>query len=99
MAPYVAAKHGAAGLTKAAGIEYIKHNIRINAIAPGFTATEMTAGWMSDPVFCELVKSFNAANRIATSEEISGIVMFLASPLASFIGGAVFPVDAGQTAH
>ncbi|HWQ74923.1 MAG TPA: SDR family oxidoreductase [Syntrophomonas sp.] len=99
MSPYVAAKHGAAGLTKAAAIEYIKDNIRINLVAPGFTATEMTAGWMADPAFCEMVKSFNAANRWASPEEIAGIVLFLASPLASFIAGAVCPVDAGQTSH
>jgi len=99
MSPYVAAKHGAAGLTKAAAIEYAKDNIRINLIAPGFTATEMTAGWMADPVFCELVKSFNAANRIATPKEMAGLVLFLASPMASFMSGAICPVDAGQTAH
>lgn len=99
MAPYVAAKHGVAGLTKAAALEYAKDNIRINAIAPGFTETEMTAGWMADPAMCELVKSYNAANRIASPEEIAGIVLFLASPLASFITGAIYPVDAGQTAH
>lgn len=99
MAPYVAAKHGVAGLTKAAGIEYIKSNIRINLVAPGFTATEMTAGWLADPAFCEMVKSFNAANRWAGPEEIAGIVLFLASPMASFIAGSVFSVDAGQTAH
>jgi NAD(P)-dependent dehydrogenase (short-subunit alcohol dehydrogenase family) len=99
MAPYVAAKHGVAGLTRGAALEYTKDNIRINLIAPAFTATEMTAGWMADPVFCELVKSFNAANRIARPEEIAGIVLFLASPMASFISGAVYPVDGGQTAH
>jgi NAD(P)-dependent dehydrogenase (short-subunit alcohol dehydrogenase family) len=99
MAPYVAAKHGVAGLTRAAGQEYIKDNIRINLIAPGFTATEMTAGWMADPAMKELVKSFNAANRIADPHEIAGIVLFLASPLASFIAGGIYPVDAAQTAH
>ncbi|MGI6684480.1 MAG: SDR family oxidoreductase [Bacillota bacterium] len=99
MAPYVAAKHGVAGLTRAAALEYTKHNIRINAIAPGFTGTEMTSGWMADPAMCELVKSFNFANRIASPEEIAGIVLFLASPMASFISGAVYPVDAAQTAH
>lgn len=99
MSPYVAAKHGVAGLTKAAGIEYAKKNIRINAIAPGLTGTEMTNGWLSDPAMCELVKTFNAANRVATPEEMAGVVLFLASPLASFITGAIYPVDAGQTAH
>jgi len=99
MAPYVAAKHAVAGLTKAAAQEYIKDNIRINAIAPGFTATEMTAGWMADPQMCELVKSYNAAHRIASPDEIAGIALYLASPLASFTAGAIIPVDAAQTAH
>lgn len=99
MAPYVAAKHGAAGLTKAAALEYAKDNVRINVIAPGFTATEMTSPWMADPAMEELCKSFNAANRIAAPEEIVGIVLLLASPMASFMTGSVYSVDAGQTAH
>ncbi|NLW08152.1 MAG: glucose 1-dehydrogenase [Clostridia bacterium] len=99
MAPYVAAKHGVAGLTRAAALEYTRHNIRINCIAPAFTATEMTAGWMADPEVCETIKSFNFANRIAEPEEIAGIVLFLASPLASFISGAVYAVDGAQSAH
>lgn len=99
MAPYVAAKHGVAGLTKAAGIEYAKQNVRINTIAPGLVETEMTAGWLADPEFRELVKSFNAANRPAKSEEIAGMILFLASPMASFMTGSVYSIDAGQTAH
>ncbi|MCL2782780.1 MAG: SDR family oxidoreductase [Propionibacteriaceae bacterium] len=99
MAPYVAAKHGVAGLTRAAGIEYIKDNIRINLIAPGFTATEMTAGWLADPDFCEMVKGFNFVHRWAEPEEICGLVLFLASPMASFIAGSIFAIDGGQTAH
>lgn len=99
MGPYVAAKHGAAGLTKAAALEYAKDNLRINAIAPGFTETGMTARWIADPAMKEMVKSFNAANRIATPEEIVGLVLLLASPMASFMTGAVYSVDAGQTAH
>jgi NAD(P)-dependent dehydrogenase (short-subunit alcohol dehydrogenase family) len=99
MAPYVAAKHGVAGLTKAAALEYAKQDIRINLIGPAFTETGMTQPWLADPKMTELVKSFNAANRIASPEEIAGIVLFLASPLASFMTGTCIPVDAGQTAH
>ena len=99
MSPYVAAKHGVAGLSKGAALEYAKSNVRINVISPAFTETGMTQGWLADPQMRELVKSFNAANRIASSEEIAGIVLFLASPMASFMTGAVIPVDGGQTAH
>ncbi|TKI04101.1 glucose 1-dehydrogenase [Martelella alba] len=99
MSPYVAAKHGVAGLSKAAALEYAKRNIRINTVCPGFTETEMTRGWIADPRMCEQVKSFNAVNRIASPDEIAGLVLFLASPMASFITGAVIPVDGAQTAH
>lgn len=99
MAPYVAAKHGVAGLTRGAGIEYAKHNIRINMIAPGLTATEMTERWLADPEFCKLVKSQNFVNRWAEPEEIVGSVLFLASPMASFTAGSIFVIDGGQTAH
>ncbi|MDR3670213.1 MAG: glucose 1-dehydrogenase [Holophaga sp.] len=99
MSPYVAAKHGVAGLSKGAALEYAKSNVRINVISPAFTETGMTQGWLADPKMRELVKSFNAANRIASSDEIAGIVLFLASPMASFMTGAVIPVDGGQTAH
>ena len=99
MAPYVAAKHGVAGLTKGAALEYAKDNVRINAIAPAFVATPMTAGWLEDPEMRELVKSFNAAGRIAEPEEIVGIVLLLASPMGSFMTGGIYPVDGGQVAH
>lgn len=99
MSPYVAAKHGVAGLTKAVALEYARQNVRINCIAPAFTETGMTQGWLADPQMRELVKSFNAANRVASPEEIAGITLFLASPMASFLTGAIIPVDGAQTAH
>lgn len=99
MAPYVAAKHGVAGITKAAALEYAKQNVRINAIAPAFVETGMTQVWLADPEMTETVKGFNAANHIASPDEIAGIVLFLASPMASFMTGGVYPVDGAQTAH
>ncbi len=99
MAPYVAAKHAVVGLTKAAGIEYAGKGVRVNGVAPGFVSTEMTQGWMDDPEMKALVSSYNWQNRIADPSEIASVVAFLASEEASFMGGAVVPVDAGQTAH
>jgi NAD(P)-dependent dehydrogenase (short-subunit alcohol dehydrogenase family) len=99
MAPYVAAKHGVAGITKAAALEYANQNIRVNAIAPAFVETGMTAPWLADPAMKQMVQGFNAMQHIATSDEIAGFVLFLASPMASFMTGAVYPIDGGQTAH
>lgn len=99
MAPYVAAKHAVVGLTKGAGIEYADQNIRINGIAPGFVKTEMTQGWIDDPVMKEQVKSYNFQHRIAEPEEIAGMALYLASPMAKFMSGSIVTVDAGQTAH
>ena len=99
MAPYAAAKHGVAGLSKGAALEYAKQNVRINVIAPAFVATGMTQVWLDDPVMTEVVKSFNAQGRVATPDEIVGLVLLLASPMSSFITGSVISIDGGQTAH
>lgn len=99
MTPYVGAKHAVSGLTKAAAIEYAERNIRINAIAPGFTRTEITAGWMDDPEMLAMVKSYNAQHRFAEPEEIANVALFLGSDMASFMNGSIIVADAGQTAH
>lgn len=99
MTPYVGAKHAVTGLTKAAAIEYADRNIRINAIAPGFVRTEITAGWMDDPEMLALVKSYNSQHRFAEPEEIANVALFLGSDMASFMNGSIVVADAGQTAH
>lgn len=99
MAPYVAAKHGVVGLTRAAAIDYAKHGIRVNALAPGLVETPMTKRWLDDPAMREAVLAGSQMGRAAQPEEIAGMVLFLASPLASFATGGVYVVDAGQTAH
>ncbi|MDR1190007.1 MAG: SDR family oxidoreductase [Bifidobacteriaceae bacterium] len=100
MSLYVAAKHGVAGITKAAALEYAAQGVRINCLAPSFFATPLTQNWLDDPEMTEVVKGFNAMHKVAVPDEIAGIVLLLASPeLASFITGAVIPVDGGQSAH
>lgn len=99
MAPYVAAKHGVIGLTKAAALDYAKQNIRINAIAPGFVATPMTQRWIDDPEFRAVLLAHSPVGRAAQPEEITGIVLYLCSDLASFATGQTFVVDGAQTAH
>jgi len=99
MAPYVAAKHGVVGLTKAAGIEYIAKGIRVNAIAPGLVETNMTKGWLENEEMKKVVTANTPIGRPARPEEIAGMVLFLSSDSASYAAGQTFIVDAGQTAH
>jgi NAD(P)-dependent dehydrogenase (short-subunit alcohol dehydrogenase family) len=99
MSPYVAAKHGVVGLSKAAALDYVGKGIRVNVLAPGFVATSMTQRWLDDPGFVQAVIANSPMGRAAKPEEISGMVLFLCSPMASFATGDVFLVDGGQTAH
>lgn len=99
MAPYVAAKHAVAGLTKAAAIDYATQGIRVNAIAPGLVRTPMTERWLNDPEMREKVLADSPIRRAAEPEDIAALVLFLASDLANVITGAVYPIDGARTAH
>lgn len=99
MAPYVAAKHGVIGLTKAAALDYATAGVRVNALAPGLVATGMTKGWLDDPEMRQAVVAGSQLGRPAEPEEIVGMVLYLTSDLASFATGGVYVVDGGQTAH
>jgi NAD(P)-dependent dehydrogenase (short-subunit alcohol dehydrogenase family) len=99
MSPYVAAKHGVIGLTKAAAIDYAKDGIRVNALAPGLVHTPMTQRWLDDPQMRDVVLAGPLIGRAAQPEEMAGMILFLCSSLASFATGQTFIVDAGQTAH
>jgi NAD(P)-dependent dehydrogenase (short-subunit alcohol dehydrogenase family) len=99
ISPYVAAKHGVIGLTKAAAIEYAAQGIRINALAPGLVETGMTAHWFADDNIRAHLLANTPMGRAAKPEEMANMVLFLCSDLASFAVGQTFVVDGGYTAH
>lgn len=97
LAPYIAAKHGVIGLTKSAAFEYGDQNIRVNAIAPGSTATEMFLGGLAHtpPELAAKFNTFSPMARLGRPEEIAAGAAWLLSDQASFITGATLPIDGG----
>lgn len=95
---YSASKGGVVALTRAMAVSYAPYRIRVNAVAPGWVATPMTADLLSHPKEAARVAAACPLNRVATAEEIANAVLFLASDEASFITGAILPVEGGSTA-
>jgi NAD(P)-dependent dehydrogenase (short-subunit alcohol dehydrogenase family) len=96
---YCMTKHAIEGLTKAMAVELAPENIRVNAIAPTFLETPMTASFFSDPEFRNWVISRIPLGRIGRMDEVTGAIVFLASPAASLITGTSLAVDGGWTAR
>lgn len=95
-APYVASKHAVVGLTRAAADEYAKQGIRVNAVAPGTTRSEITADWFGrNPGLEEMVNSLTPQGRTAEPEEIAAAAAWLLSDRCPFLTGTVMPVDGG----
>ncbi len=97
MAGYNAAKGGATNLTLAAAMDHAKDGVRVNAVAPSFTLTEMTDDIKDDEETLAAMANRIPLGRGAQPEEIAAAIAFLASDDASFITGAVLPVDGGVT--
>jgi NAD(P)-dependent dehydrogenase (short-subunit alcohol dehydrogenase family) len=97
---YVAAKHGVLGLTKQAAIQYVQHNIRVNAVSPGPTETPVAAPLVSqgpDAVAVALAQ-LNPTGKFISPSAIAQAVVYLASDAASMVNGSEIVLDGGQLA-
>ncbi|VDS08741.1 3-oxoacyl-[acyl-carrier-protein] reductase FabG [Paracoccus haematequi] len=95
---YSAAKAGVLGLTKAMARELAPDNVRVNAICPGFIATDITAGKLTD----EMRATINAGipmGRPGTADEVAGCALFLASDISSYVTGSEVDVNGGSLIH
>ncbi len=96
---YAAAKHGVVGLTRALANEWAKEGINVNAIAPGYFETDMTAALRKDPVRSQALLARIPAGRFGKPEELKGALIFLASAAAAYLHGETIGVDGGWLAR
>jgi 2-dehydro-3-deoxy-D-gluconate 5-dehydrogenase len=92
---YTASKSGIAGLTKALANEWAGGGVNVNAVAPGYVATDNTQALRDDTLRREQILVRIPAGRWAEPEDIAGAILFLSSPAADYVHGVVLPVDGG----
>ncbi|MCM0618166.1 SDR family oxidoreductase [Paenarthrobacter sp. TYUT067] len=96
---YAASKGAVAQLTKTLCNEWAPHGVNVNAVAPGYIATDMNEALLADTVRNEQISTRIPAARWGTGNDLAGAVVFLASPAADYIHGIVLPVDGGWLAR
>jgi 2-deoxy-D-gluconate 3-dehydrogenase len=96
---YTASKHAVAGVTKALANEWAKHNVQVNAIAPGYFATDNTQRLRDDPARMTEISARIPAARWGDPSDLAGAVVFLASSASNYVNGHVLVVDGGWTAR
>jgi len=97
-AAYCATKHAVEGLTKALGVEWAPHGVRVNAVAPTFVETPLTRPMFEDAEFRAEVERRLPTRELATIEQVADAVRYLACPASGSVTGTVLRVDGGWTA-
>lgn len=97
--PYPSSKGAISQLTRDMGVRLAGKGIRVNAVAPGFVHTSLTANVTRDPEILNTLNSLHPAGRMGTADEVANVIAFLASDEASFVNGAVWFVDGGYSAQ
>jgi NAD(P)-dependent dehydrogenase (short-subunit alcohol dehydrogenase family) len=95
---YNVSKAGVIMLTRVLALEFASDNIRVNAIAPGWIKTEMTAPLMNDPKACKEIDATIPMGRWAEPDEMANVALFLASDMSSYVTGHTLVADGGITA-
>jgi len=95
--PYAAAKGGVRQLTRGMAVELAPHNIQVNAIAPGYFATEMNRALMDNAEFNAWVCKRTPAGRWGQPEELSGLAVFLASSASDYVSGQMIVIDGAMS--
>ena len=92
---YAASKSGIAGLTKALANEWAAHGVNVNAIAPGYIATDNTRALREDPERDRAILTGSRPAGGETPDDLAGATVFLAAPASDYVNGVVLPVDGG----
>ena len=95
VAPYAASKAGVGMLTKTLACEWAKHNVRVNAIAPGVFRTPLNSAALDIPERAAAIIGKTPMGRFGKVEELAGMAIYLAADASSFVTGQIIPVDGG----
>ncbi len=98
IAPYTATKGGLKMLTRGMCADFGPLGVQVNALAPGYFATELTSALVADPEFSQWVAQRTPAGRWGRVEELGGAIVFLACDASSYVNGQILYVDGGMTA-
>ena len=94
---YMASKGAVHQLTKALAVEWARTGVRVNAVAPGYIATEMTLGMRARPELFDTWLDMTPMGRCGEPGEVAALIAFLASPASAYMTGSIVAIDGGYT--